>query len=919
MKRNWYILFFALALAANDLTAQVTTKPIFIAKGYKGEIVVTYNPKEGNKGMVNATACYAHTGLITEKSTSSSDWKYVGTTWRENNPKYKMTKVADGWQLTIPNIYTFYGCPETEEIERIAFVFNDGPNGSLEGKDSQGKDIYVDLVETGLVAKIVSPSEDDIIVTAGESVIFECVSSEEADLSLKVGDTEQTSTKGTELSFEVAFETEGEYTVSFTATTAEESKTATRSVTVMGKTIEKARPEGKKEMGIYYDPDDDTKVTLCTYAASKTAPARAVYVTGDFNDWRLADAIPMYRDGNFFWAELDNLEPQKEYAYQYCVVRSDGKVVKISDAYSTKVLHPDDAYEPRKVDPTLKPYPKGGDGGYVSVLQTAKPKFEWSEETLHFKRPDKNNLIIYEMWVYDYTITRNIEGVRQRLDYLENLGVNAIELMPICEFEGNYNWGYSPTHYFAPDKAYGTETQIKRFIDECHKRGIAVIMDMVFNHATGLNPQNKLYPYGADLAQNPWFNVTAPHGDNVFEDWNHDFEETRKMFTRCLRYWIEEFHVDGYRMDLSHGFCGPTCTNRIANIKHYYTEGVQAASEGAYFILEHWGDKMQSERPELVKNGMLCWQNTNDAYSKSAMGNYGSANFSAANQDGYVSYCESHDEERNFYMAKKNGVEAVKTDETARLSRVPLNMAFNLLLNGPHMIWQWNELGFDYSINSVKGSNSINSNNRCSIKEQPEALGWLRGGIRMEQYKKAAQLIQLRTKLAPDIFEGNPTSVNLGTGAVRSITWGSGENTIFIAGNFSATDVNVMRLPDGRWYDYFSGTVQRVGTINLMPGELRIFTSEAYPLPDVPTYYDFSTAITDIPADNGRINAYPTLTDGIVNFSEEADVRVYNIAGQTVMSATSVSNIDLTTANRGMYLLVLQKGREHSTIKIIKQ
>ena len=93
----------------------------------------------------------------------------------------------------------------------------------------------------------------------------------------------------------------------------------------------------------------------------------------------------------------------------------------------------------------------------------------------------------------------------------------------------------------------------KTFIDECHKRGMAVILDMVFNHATGLNPMNKLYPYGSELAQNPWFNVTAPHSDNVYEDWNHGFEPAHEMFTRVFQYWLTEYKIDGFRLDLSHG------------------------------------------------------------------------------------------------------------------------------------------------------------------------------------------------------------------------------------------------------------------------------------------------------------------------------------------------------------------------------
>ena len=380
----------------------------------------------------------------------------------------------------------------------------------------------------------------------------------------------------------------------------------------------KSRPSGV-DQGIYYG-DDGTSMTLCTYAASKTAAAKRVFLIGDMTGWKLDADHQLYQDGNYFWITLTGLEPGKEYRFQYAVERADGVKKQISDLFSEKVLHPDDKWEPKSADPTLIDYPlTGTDGGYVTVIQTQKPEFKWSDATLNFKRPDKNNLVIYELWVYDFTPKRTIEGVRSRLDYLQQLGVNAIELMPICEFDGNYNWGYSPNHYFAPDRAYGSEKQIKTFIDECHQRGIAVILDMVLNHATGLNPMNKLYPYGTDLAQNPWFNVTAPHSDNVYEDWNHGFAPAHSMFKRALQYWLKEYKVDGYRLDLSHGLCSDKANTSVDNILDYY-DGMKSVSSDAYMILEHWGSNMGSERPQLVNYGMQCWNNTANAYCQTAMG-----------------------------------------------------------------------------------------------------------------------------------------------------------------------------------------------------------------------------------------------------------------------------------------------------------
>ena len=586
---------------------------------------------------------------------------------------------------------------------------------------------------------------------------------------------------------------------------------------------ERPRPEGVSN-GIYYGADG-TSVTLCTYAASKTASAKRVFLLGDMTNWKLSGDYQLYKDGNYFWITLTGLEPGKEYRFQYAVERADGVKKQISDLYSEKVIHPDDQYEPKTVDPTLIDYPAGADG-YVTVIQPGKPAFEWSDATLHFQRPNKNNLVIYEVWIYDYTEGRSLKGLTKRLDYIQNLGVNAIELMPICEFDGNYNWGYSPNHYFAPDRAYGSETMYKTFIDECHKRGIAVILDMVFNHATGLNPMNKLYPYGTDLASNPWFNVSAPHSDNVYEDWNHGFAPAHEMFIRALKYWLTEYKVDGFRLDLSHGLCSDQPNTSVANLKDYYDKGVKAVAPDAYMILEHWGGNMATERPQLVSYGMQCWSNTSNAYCQTAMGWLKDGDgFGDANKDGYVSYCESHDEERMQYKAKKYGNGDLQTNTSARLARVPENVAFNVLLNGSHMVWMWEEIGYDFSINcDIDHPNADNSSYRCNKKPRPDAIGrnYFKQADRVAAFTQCAQVITLRTQLMPQVFEGNPTSVSVGSGAkLRKIQWGS---DVFVAANFDVSGNQAVTLPDGTWYDYLGGATRASGTYTLTPGELKVFT-----------------------------------------------------------------------------------------------
>ena len=765
-------LFICLAavLFSILLSAQVTTSPNPIPVGHTGQVIIIFDPTGGNGGMVGATKCYAHTGIITSASTSDSDWKnVVGSGWRKADSP-QLTATGDGkWQLTIDNMFTFYGVPETTQIKKLAFVFHDGPNGSKEGKTSNG---------------------GDILITLGED-------SSSGDIWAAV-----------------------------------EGLTPTV----------KARPNGVSN-GIYYGADG-TSVTLCTYAASKTEAAKRVFLIGDMTGWKLDAEHQLYKDGNYFWITLTGLTKGKEYRFQYAVERADGVKKQISDLYSEKVIHPDDKYEPRKVDPFLIGYPtSGADGGYVTVIQPGKPAYQWSDATLNFKRPDKNNLIIYELWVYDFTTDRSLKGVSTRLDYIQSLGVNAVELMPVCEFNGNYNWGYSPNHYFALDRAYATPEMFKAFIDECHKRGMAVIMDMVFNHATGNNPMNKLYPYGNDLANNPWFNVTAPHSDNVYEDWNHGFEPAHEMFTRALKYWLQEYKVDGYRMDLSHGFCSDKANTSVGNIKDYYTNGVQAGSPGAYFILEHWGSNMGSERPQLINAGMLCWNNTTNAYCQTAMGWLKDGDsFESANQDGYVSYCESHDEERMQYKAKKWGDGDLTTNEASRLARVPVNIAFNALLNGSHMLWQFEEIGYDFSINSdIDHPNGDDSGYRCNKKPRPESKGYFADANRQDAFIKTAQAIQLRTRLLPNIFAGNPTAVNVGTGsALRTIQWG---NDVFVAGNFSATGVQAVTLPSGTWYNYYLQKKQSASTVSLQPGELLILTGTEQPLPVIRNVEDLANGV----------------------------------------------------------------------------
>ena len=941
MKR---IIYFLAALCLPlYLTAQVvTTTPQFIEQGYTGTITITFDPAQGNKGMLQANECYAHMGLITKDSKDNKDWKYGITKWCGKEEFSKCTKVGDKWQLIINDFYTTYNCPLTEDVKGIVLVFNNGVEGSgLEGKNADGSDIFIPVNKKGLKVRFDIP-EGNQLITLEEKIQCSISSSEASDLSIFVNGTQvHTATDATVLQYTFQPSSTGDYTIVAQAVNNTQTVRDSIQVCVVSAPVTAPRPAGMID-GINYHNNDPTKVTLVMYAKNtKGVVAENVFVVGDFNNWTYSNDFQMKRDANadgYFWLEIQNLEPKKEYAFQYVVKKEEG-LLHITDAYTEKVLDPwNDAYIPEDIYPNIPALPAAADG-LAAVLQTGKEPFQWSEATLKFKNPNKNNLVIYELWVHDFSPEKSIQGVIDRLDYIQNLGVNVIELMPICEFDGNISWGYNPHHYFAPDKAYGTAETYKTLIDEAHKRGIAVILDMVFNQADGKHPFVQLYRTddynGKD---NPWVNPKPTNFPDFKPDFNHDSPATQEYFKRVLQYWLTEYKVDGYRMDLTKGFCGPTenSANRVKVLNTYYN-AVKSTRPDAFFILEHWEG---SEEPSLISNGMLCWgggEYVNNAYSQVAMGwlHEGDGSIVDCNKKGYVYFAESHDEERNMFKAKQWGNGNLKNNPTAYLKRVPLVGAFNLMQQGSKMIWQFQELGFDFSIKSgADGVYNENENHRVDPKPQPETLGWLKDANRMEAYQRMAQLIQLRTKLYPDeFFLNGKCTLNAGSGkAARSIVWEYNGEYIVIVGNFNVEGgtqytgtATIAPFPKtGKWYDYYRQASYNVSStadvITLQPGELRIYTSSAKQLPTIEG--DFPNNIIT-PAVEFEGTVYPTIVNDYLFINSTAPIQqavIYNLQGKQVVNYQGdIEQINMTGLQSGLYLITLTSDNTAKTFKLIKE
>ncbi len=618
-----------------------------------------------------------------------------------------------------------------------------------------------------------------------------------------------------------------------------------------------ARPAGIIA-GINYDADP-TKVTLCFWAPGKSS----VYVLGDFSDWEVRSENLMNRDGEYFWKELTGLTPGQEYGFQYWLEGA----LRIADPFADKILDPDDQYIPVASYPNLKPYPAKARSAKwyenrVSVFQTNQTEYPWV--VTNFEKPKKEKLVVYELLLRDFfdNGNRNYQNLIDTLSYLKRLGVNAIELMPVMEFNGNESWGYNPTFMFAPDKYYGTKNKLKEFIDKCHQNGIAVIFDIAMNHQDIPNSfamQDFNFTTFKPNPTNRWFNVDARHPFNVFFDMNHESVYTKKYLDTVNHYWINEYKIDGCRFDLTKGFTqtnNPNDVNawsaydasRIALLKRM-SDKIWQHTPDAYVIFEHLGvNQEEKELAEYRSNegkGIMFWGKMTDQYNQNTMG-YGSGSDITGVYHGtrgwsvpnLVGYMESHDEERLMYKNLQHGNSAtgynIKTLTTA-LKRMEAASVLFYTIPGPKMLWQFGELGFEYSINRCENG-TISNDCRLSIK--PAVWQYLNETPRKQLYKHTASLIKLKT--GANVFQDGVAtfaSDNLIKAAViknknyTTTPTDSLEMSAVVVANFDvSTKTYSLSFPHtGTWYEYYSATSLEVtgatSSISLLAGEYKLFTN----------------------------------------------------------------------------------------------
>ena len=628
----------------------------------------------------------------------------------------------------------------------------------------------------------------------------------------------------------------------FTATGCED---ITLIINQMG-LVKKAMPVDKNyNYGINYNTENNS-VTLVLYDIDTDGDCHDYcYLLGDFNGWTPSSEYAMFRDEakKCWWYTLTDIVPEEEYMYQYCLGYIGEPSVRVCDPYTEITYTKWDRDNLKDIYPNLPNYPTETTGN-VAAFQMDRPAYAWKHSWQNkpgdtgFKIEDKNDLVIYELWLRNFTEEGTLKAAEAKLPYLKALGVNVIELMPVQEFSSRDSWGYDPNLYFALDKDYGTREDYKDFIDKCHEMEIAVFFDVVYNHLTDDSPLVKMYfRHCRTSLNNPWFNQIAKHPHNVNRDMNHGDEFVKLHVKQSLKYLLEEYKIDGFRFDLTKGLtqtdsgeddakCSQYDQFRIDVLKGYY-DAIQAANSAAVMICEHfcWDDEQRA----LADHGIKVWRQINSPYCQAAMGHQNDSDFSGLHTENtqmpfgsYVSFMESHDEERLCYKQTKWGNGAAKTDLKVRMDRAGLCAAFSLLVPGPKMIWQFGELGYDYSINqNAKGEfhDTEEGGYRTSLK--PLRWDYYDDGvegegedeIRRGLYDTYSKLLAFRKQNSSfyDFGAGFRWYVSTDNwpGRYMFITTPDGSANMALFGNFGSGSQKIsVELPHaGKWYNAFTGDV----------------------------------------------------------------------------------------------------------------
>ena len=952
----FYFTLFAVSVFAQQQTITYSVTPTSFEENQS--ITLTFNGSSINESTwgVTGNALYLWAWSFDSNDLNIQDCPTNGT-WTNSSETNRLTYVPGNDTYTISFVpQTFYS---RTGIGRIGFLVK--AKNATGDKKSQDVLIEVGLFQSNLVTPAANSAT--IISSGGNLNITANNTNGNASYNLKANGVSINTNAST-----------SNYSFNHTGLTANQSyelditqsgitQTKKFNVIVNPGVISQALPAGVED-GINYNSSDATKATLVLDAPGKDF----VYVAGSFNNWQPGSAYAMKKDATTgkFWLELTGLTSGQSYSYQYWVVdttptTNSPALVKTADPYSTLVLSPfDDPFISAASYPNLPAFPNGIERE-VTVLQTGQVPYNWSTATTNFVKPNKDNLVVYEVLVRDFDSDRNYQDLIDKIDYFKNLKINAIQLMPVMEYEGNESWGYNTSFHMALDKYYGTANKFKEFIDLCHQNGIAVILDVALNHAFGRNPMVRMWMKDADgdgwgdpAADNPYFNEFARHSYNVGSDFNHQQARTQYYTKRVIKQWIQEFKIDGFRWDLTKGFTqnctggDDACTNayqadRVAVLKDY-ADYSWTLDNNHYAIFEHLGGDSEEQQWANYRigegKGIMMWGELTSKYAELAQGTAGDKDITRM---GHVSrgftgkrligYPESHDKERVLYSAFTfgNGAGAfpVQGNLTNTIKRMSAIGAVSLLIPGPKMIWHFAELGHTGSIftcsNGTVNTDYDTTGGDCKLDTKPQpqwANNWLTDVNRSVVYYNWAKMIDLKKNNS--VFNANyAISGQGGNNSVRQRIYlfgGTGSLTnVVILANFSVANLDIIAdFPfTGTWHNLMDNSTLSVSntamTVNIESGGFRIFGNA----PAALSTTDFNPLL------GISLMPNPASTYFTINSRSFTKVQIYSMTGQLVRTFENQPEnyqYPISDLNQGVYFVKVSDDNNHNqTLKLIKQ
>ena len=550
-------------------------------------------------------------------------------------------------------------------------------------------------------------------------------------------------------------------------------------------TVEEEVPPAGASPGAH-DNGDGT-VTFMLWAPGK----HFVTLPGDFNSWDSDAALLKVYQDSVWWTTLPLSSGSHEYRFLV-----DG-ILPIADPYARRLNWTDGGSQ-------------SGDWRIAkSVVEVGASPFPWTDGS--WTPPAPEDMIIYETHLGDFSESGDFAGLQARLPYLSSLGINAVEIMPCYEFPGGISWGYNPAYYMAPEAVYGTPDDLRNLVNTAHACGIAILIDMVFNH---LDASASLYRlYGDDWDASPWFHaMTNPWG---FPDLDHWKDGTKQLTKDVVETWMDEYHVDGFRYDATTFIGWDGVGDDTGNGIGYFTYVAWDYDNDVYQVLEHlpqdpavisgtkatsgWHDTFHDQMKANLREGQFEGSSYGNMGITAQAIHYAGDGF--ADESEVVNYTESHDEQRIIWEAQTNP--AIDYDSAVKKSK--LGAAILFTSTGTPMLYHGQEFGED-----------------TERTIDPNPLHWehLEEPVGSALFQHYSRLIWLRRNY-PSLTSGNLfTALQDNTNhTIAFWRWTDATtDSVVVAANFdpSAKAVSVAFPVTGTWYEFLGDSAVSVGASPLV-------------------------------------------------------------------------------------------------------